>query len=159
MGRSQMSWKFWKKKKSSELVTAALPISTLFHWYCYDLEIENPNALAEILGLSPMSTDVAEMELKASEQRLSNVAYILPFLKVMSDLNGLIASKQQLEVFKETLDLPEDKESTVEQGLAMTFSLLSLTTLISAFSAALELGLVSKGSSTPTGLMDRDSYE
>ena len=39
-----------------------IPFTTLIRWYLYDLEVENPNKIAELLGLTPISQEGEEKE-------------------------------------------------------------------------------------------------
>ena len=150
---------FWRKPKAPGRASAALPISVLFHWYCYDTGVSDPNEVAKMVGLAPISEDVAAMELKASDKRIDRVASIVPFLDVMSELNGLVTSKRQATTLRESLDVPEDKMEMIEDHIAATFTLVSLNALISTFSAALELGLITYGDTTSVGMVDKDGYE
>lgn len=150
-----MSWKFWKRLgKPTQTEHIAVPMTTLFHWYCHDLDIDNAAELALSLGLAPVSEEVAESETKASNIRVTQVAPLVPFLKIMSELNGAITAKQQALVMSSLAEsLTDEQKERVEEHMFQSFSLITLMGLIATFSAAFELHLVEHGPSNAHGFV------
>jgi hypothetical protein len=129
----------------AELSAKLIPATTLARWYLYDVEVENPNEVAKLLGLYPVSQEGEGKEKEDSESRMEALKPLLPFLANMSDLNGKIMSSIQLDYFKSNVkDLPEHMTSNLEM-MAKVYSQVSFAALLSGFSAAIELGLVDPG--------------
>lgn len=151
-----MTWKFWKRPdRATEVERVALPMSTLFHWYCHDLDIDNATELALSLGLAPVSNEVSESESRDSDLRVARVAHLIPFLKIMGELNGTITAKQQAMVMTSSLDveLSDEQRERIEGHMFQSFSLITLMGLIATFSAAFELDLVKQGSASTQGFI------
>ena len=156
-----MNWRFWKRKPEVEaaVIRTGLPIATLFHWYCYDLDIPDPKDLANSLGLSPVSDDVAKMEQDASQRRVSRLIPMLSFLHVMSELNGTVAATRQTDFLKAQMSLSDEQTEAMVAHMQETFSIVSLSALISAFSAALELGFVAPDRTVSQNIIERSTDE
>lgn len=141
-----MSWKFWKKSKQEDLMgpvaSPLVPVSTLFRWYCYDLEIVNPNRISSKLGLSGVSEDVEEMEKEASNKRLVHIVPILPFLKAVASINATVLSEIQSENIKNQIGPDDERMAHVMEALEDVLGHISLSALIAGFSAAISLGVV-----------------
>lgn len=145
-----MSWKFWKKKspvtfnvsRSMDIDIPVVSMGTLFRWYCYDLDIADPNKVAASLGLSGLSEDVEEMERSDSNERLESLSPLLPFLKAIAQLNSLVISHFQSESLKEMLNLPDEDVESATAPMREVLGQISMSALIAGFSAALSLGVV-----------------
>ena len=144
-----MKWKFWASKKnqavSEELQRALLPMSTLFRWYCYDVDHQNPNEIGSFFGLSPISDEVEEMEKKDSDERVMKIAYILPLLKAVADINGTVLARDKAFNAVSELEIDNDKKQQVLQIMAENLSMVSISALIPAFAAAFSLGFIKQG--------------
>lgn len=152
-----MNWKFWRSRKGTDIafVRSDVPLTTLFHWYCYDLGIDNPNEVAKLVGLAPVSKEVAEREREESDKRVDRLIPMLSFLQIMAELNGLVSASMQTSFLKEDLSLPEEQIERLSKHLQDTFAVVSLSALISAFSAALEVGLVAPDHAIAHGVVER----
>jgi hypothetical protein len=133
------------ESENEDLTAKLIPATTLARWYLYDVEVENPNEVAKLLGLYPVSQEGEDKEKEDSQSRMDALNPLLPFLANMSDLNGKIMSSVQLEYFKSNVkDLPEHMTTNLEM-MAKVYAQVSFAALLSSFSAALELGLVDPG--------------
>lgn len=156
-----MSWKFWKKDKKSEYVTAShtVPLSTLFRWYCYDLRIDNPNKIAESVGLTPISNEGEEMERRDSDLRVLRILPYMNFFNTIADINSLALSESQMSIFDKLIDTDgiskEDLEDTLDRMVEI-YKLISISALVAGFSAAFALDLVSNenGAFVTEGVLD-----
>jgi hypothetical protein len=77
--------------------SAYVPISTLYRWYLYDMEITNREVLAATLELPPISEEGMQMEQSDSLDRMSIVQEYEPLVKIISEVNGYIISTIQQE--------------------------------------------------------------
>lgn len=141
-----MSWKFWGKKKNPlEIVmeSSTIPTSTLFRWALYDLGVPNPNKFAEAAGFTPISEEGDELERKESEQRLEAVYAYRSFIALMAGINGEILAETFTSMLSKhgLLEGAEALESEKEI-MAEIYEQLSISALVPAFSAALDLGII-----------------
>jgi hypothetical protein len=140
---------FRRKRRAPEVVPASVSMGTLFRWYCYDVGIEDPNKLSNLLGLTPISKDVEDMELKDSYQRLEYIEPIMAFLRAMAEINSAAISENQFALFENALpDMSDEDKGHLKEHMRMLANVISLTALVSTFSSAIHVGLVE-----PTGLV------
>jgi hypothetical protein len=143
MGRSQVSWKFWKKPIETYQEITDVPTSTLFRWFLYDLQVDKPNQFATAAGFTPISKEGEEMEQKESLVRLERVLPYMDFISLMSTINGEVLAETLTHVLRkynlidDTVKLEEEKEIMAE-----LYTQVSASVLIPAFSAALQLGII-----------------
>lgn len=146
-------WGFFRKREKEpdfkgEIVEEAVPMSTLIRWYCYDLGIDDVNSLAKQFGLFPVSEEGEEFEYEASDKRMDNIYPLLPFLDMMAKINAKAVHTIQFE------DLGPEEKANIEgldtEVMEIIYSQISFAALTAAFSAALELGLVSRNYGTMT---------
>jgi hypothetical protein len=139
----------WFKKKFNEdkyeIVTSDVPMSTICRWYLYDTDItDNTNDLAEMIGLSPISEEGESKELQDSEKRIQHMSPLFPYLEAISDISSDALSALHIkELIK---SLPEDEKEKVGpelEQMGTVYKAVALSTLIGAFSIALDLGIIS----------------
>lgn len=155
-----MNWKFWNKETEPEelydIKTTEVPTSTLFRWFLYDTGMDNPNKFAEAAGFTPISDEGEELELEDSVERLRRVVPLRSFIHLMSNITGdvlaesMMGSMTKAGLLDETNDLGDEKEALTDICMG-----IALSTLVPAFSAALELGLIVNPGAFTTG----DSHE
>jgi hypothetical protein len=141
-----MSWKFWgKKDKSLEIVieSSTVPTSTLFRWALYDLGVTNPNKFAEAAGFTPISEEGEELERKESDARLDAVYAYRSFISLMAGINGEILAETFTSLLSKhgLVESAEEIESEKEL-MAEIYEQLSISALVTAFSSALNLGII-----------------
>ena len=138
-----MSWKFWKKKEEDEFAYISMdrneiPLSTLIRWYCYDLDIEDPNQLVKKFDLMPVSDEGEEHEKRDSDARIELVEPLFPFLNMMANINSKAISSIMMDEVDGLLDIDEMAPDLME-GL---YQQVSFAALIGAFSSAFALGII-----------------
>jgi len=156
-----MSWKFWRKDNEPEYVVAShtVPLSTLFRWYCYDLKVDNPNKIAEAVGLTPISNEGEEMERRDSDLRVLRVLPYMNFFNTIADINSIALSESQISVFDSVIDSAgaskEDLDEMMDR-ITEIYKLISMSALVSGFSAAFALDLISNqnGAFVTEGILD-----
>jgi len=144
-------WKFWKKKNSEtkvlipdfEITSKEVPVSTIARWYLYDTELEEPNKIAQALGLTPVSDEGDETERKDSNIRLDRLEPFMNFINILSDINSsaMVAIQQ-----KHLLEDHPEREEALEEEKEMMLSLykqVSFVAIFAALSSGLELGIIS----------------
>lgn len=143
-----MRW--WKRKKEDdfEIIRKDIPITDIARWFIYDTGIGDPTALANALGMNPDSLEGQEKQEEDSDNRTAQIAYLLPFLDLMSDIVAdAITGIQLAEIKEKEPDNVEEIER--ESNLMHTmYKMISMTTLVGGFSAAMEIGLINSGEIT-----------
>ena len=144
-----MTWKFWKKPKEEvklETTMKAVPMTTLYRWYCYDIGMENTKTLDKAIGVMPISDELAEKEEQESLKRLTRIAPLMPFLNTIAAINSTVFTEQHLKLMMEVNPLlenmPEEAREHALEAMTAMYEYLSVSALVSAFSSSIELGLV-----------------
>lgn len=141
--------KWFKKRKYEpeyELVTKDIPLTSLMRWFLYDSGLVEPNKIAPKLNLTPVSDEGNNKEEEDSDIRLESVASLIPFLDIMSDITADVITNIQIQDIEESDN--EDAKQVVHEMTVMRhmYKVVSLSALISAFSSAIELGMISNDS-------------
>ena len=140
-----MKWyrKFFKKKPELEFehIIKDVPFTSLIRWFIYDTGLLEPNEAAQVLGLTPVSEEGDDKEMEDSELRLQAIDDLMPYLTTMAELCATSLTKIQ------TYEIEEDGGELSQEEVSAMYSLylvVSLSSLVSTFSSAVELGLVTK---------------
>ena len=134
MGRSKVNL-FRRKKK---VLVQQVPLPVLIRQVIYDSMMMPAEEIAAHMGLPPVSEEVSEMEERASQDRLTRMAALLPLIDAPADISARIASAAYIIDDEDFDDLPDEK---VEQLLEL-FRLVSLASSVSCVSTLFSLGLI-----------------
>lgn len=135
-----MIWPF-RKKDEYNLEMGSVPLSTLVRWYLYDAGVVNPNKAASYFEMTPVSEEGSEKEEADSAKRIGAVIPLFPYLAVLAEVNArVISSLQKDELVEAGMD-PSKLDNELE-SMKEFYEQLGFTGLITAFSAAAELGLI-----------------
>lgn len=129
--------KFFKRKPKT-FSTTQVPLSVLMREIVYDAMLTPTEGIADLMGLSPISDEVAEMEEQASHDRLSNISELLPFIDAHADIVAKIATSAYI------LDEDNDEDMGKEQidQLNYLFRMVSLSAAVSCVSTLVNIGLI-----------------
>ena len=136
-----MSW-FKRKKPEYEIVTNAVPISTIYRWYLYDTALTGQvNDLAERLGLNPISQEGEAKEQEDSDERLAAVEPLYPFIESIADLSAQVLTNIHIKEMEEN---GGDIDTLIDnlENMGTVYKAIALSTLMGAFSIALSLNLI-----------------
>jgi len=136
---------FRRPRKSSRYRVQAIPMATLFRWYCYDLNLKNPRELSLKVGMTPISEEAEQAEIEASTKRVDVIMDLMPFIDSMSHINANVMVETNLSLM-EDMGLSEEQQERAAMLMQKNFYLLSMSALVTGFSSAFELSLVKKGS-------------
>ena len=137
-------WKFWKRKKYRiETVITEVPMSTLARWYFYDAGLEDPNKMASLVGMIPVSSDGNEKEEEASDLRITRIIPLLPFLETISDINARSMATLQFDHYVKEHSISAEQLSEEKEQIEEMYRQVSYSALLSAFASGLELGIIS----------------
>lgn len=136
---------FFKKKKHpyrSERVVTEVSLPTLARWYAYDAGLDEPNDIADALGMLPTSADGTKIEEQESDRRVDKVIPLMPLLHCIADINAQAISSLQFNHFTkdqgmDSKDLEHEKEHIEEM-----YRHVGLSALMAAVSAGIELGIL-----------------
>lgn len=143
-----MNWFNRKKKKIDldfEIIRKDIPVTDIARWFIYDTGLSDPNEMASILGINPDSEEGQEKQEEDSDIRMEEISYLVPFMELMADIvANAITGIQVAEISeKEPENIEEIKRETTTMGTM--YKVIAMTSLMSAFSAAMEIGLISHG--------------
>lgn len=135
---------FWKKKKKEKRSgqDVAIPMSVLARWYMYDVGVEDPNNIAKIIGLVPVSDEGESHEEDASDLRVARLEPYVDFIKMMSELNARMVLGVQADSVKDSGILPPDTSIDDLPHLEEFYKMISYSAIMSTLSAGLELGII-----------------
>lgn len=152
---------WFKKKKEEEPLfdieglpeTEFLAGTTLMRWYLYDLDVANPEELANRLALPAISEEGSEKEKQDSDIRMDKVEDYEPFIKMMSEISGSVINKIQDEYFENHLkeQFPDvtDEEITslraVRAENAEFFDQIGFAAALFTLSVGFHVGLFTPG--------------
>lgn len=136
-----MRW-FRKKKKPQTYITE-IPMSTLARWYFYDAALDDPNKMASLVGMVPVSDEGDEMEEKASDERIRKILPLLPYIETMSEINARSFVTLQFDHYYGTQQLDPTQITDEKEHVEELYRQVSYSALLSAFASALELGIIS----------------
>ena len=145
-----MSWfkRFFNKDEEPNgiLYSQDIPMSTIIRWFLYDTGHEE-NSIAELLGLSPISEEGIAKEMEDSEERISDVQYLVPFIDAITDISSTALASIAVSMAEQD---GEELDNSTEEALLMLstmYKTVNVAALVGAFSIALSLGLIEPGAS------------
>lgn len=144
-----MDWFKKKKDKEPEEIVEymTVPVATLLRNIIYDSMLMEPEAIANKLGLSPVSEDVSEMEEDASQERLEKIAPLIPLIEAHS----MLSSEISLAGYSSIANIDEMDDDTKELYKKF-FATISFTAAVSCVSTLVDLGLLE------TSILELDIY-
>ena len=129
--------RFWKRKRDAVSVTQ-VPLSVLMRQIVYDAMLSPTEGIAEMMGLPPISDEVADMEQEAHEIRLGNIAGLLQFI----DAHAEILAKVATAAYTLDNDLPEEVPAGGLEMLNELFKMVALASSVSCVSTLKNIGLI-----------------
>jgi len=126
-----------KKKKKKNKITDPVSLSevtTRLRGFLIDSQIQNAHELAVILGCSPLSDELKEMEEDESDKRVDRISHLVPLL--FAQAHALAESSieyQKSNLTKEIEDLPNEtwwESRKVLEQVAMSALLGSVSQLV-----------------------------
>lgn len=141
-----MKWFKKRREPEYEIVSKDIPLTHLMRWFLYDTGLIDPNEIATRLNLTPVSDEGNVKEEEDSDYRMDAIADLLPFIEIMAEITADAITAIQVKDIEESL---EDDASQVTHEMTIMrqmYKVVALSSLISSFSAAVELGILSKDS-------------
>lgn len=137
--------KWFKKKKDIEyeIISKDIPLTYLMRWFLYDTGLIDPNEIVNRLNLTPVSDEGDIKEEEDSDIRMANIAELIPFLELMSDITAEAIVAIQIQDIEESLGSDAEQIAHEMTVMSSLYKVVGLSALVSAFSAAAELGMIS----------------
>lgn len=133
---------FKRKKKPKKVQITHIPLPILIRQAIYDTMLEPAEGIADVMGLPPISDEVADMEADASQERLERFANLIPFIDSHSDIASRIAAAAYA--------LDDDNDDTNVFNISdddydkiySLFKIVALSSSISCISTLFNLNLI-----------------
>lgn len=136
--------RFWKKKdEEPERISTEVPMAVIARWYFYDAGLEEPNKLAELVGMMPVSREGDEKEEEDSDLRLIRVAPLLPFIETIVEINARSITELQFDHYISSGQLDPNDLKDEKEHIEELYRQVGYSALLSAFASGLELGIIS----------------
>lgn len=137
--------KWFKKRKGLdfEIISKDVPITSLMRWFLYDTGLIEPNEIASRLNLTPVSEEGDIKEEEDSNNRIEAISDLLPFIELMAQITADVVTAIQVKDIENSL---EEQESQIAHELTVMrqmYKVVALSALLSTFSAAVELDIIS----------------
>ena len=135
---------FRRKKKIhiENVKVQQVPLPVLIRQVIYDSMLMPAEDIAYAMGLPPVSDDVAEMEERASQERLEKFSSLIPFIDSHADIAAKIAASAYM-IEDEDYDDDEEKFELGDiENLTKLFRLVALSSTLSCVSTLINLGLI-----------------
>ena len=142
-----------------EIVSKDIPLTHLMRWFLYDTGLINPNEIVNRLNLTPVSDEGNVKEEEDSDNRMASIAELIPFLELMSDITADAIVAIQVQDIEEALGSDTEQISHEMTVMRSLYKVVGLSALVSAFSAAAELGMISTDAVQNMRLEDGNLYE
>lgn len=139
-----MKWKFWEKEEKHEHkdTLKTVPFASLYRWYCYDIGVTDLDRLDTRVGLIPISEDAKQMELAASDERMFEIAHLMPFLEGMAEISSMVFVETQFKALAEKSELTEEELMIMMEMIGVFQKTMALAAIVGSFSAAASLGII-----------------
>jgi hypothetical protein len=130
-----------KKLRIEDVEVQQVPLPVLIRQVIYDSMLMPAEDIAHAMGLPPISEDVAEMEERASQERLERFSSLIPFIDSHADIAAKIAASAYM-IEDEEADDGEKFELGDIENLTKLFRLVALSSTLSCVSTLISLGLI-----------------
>lgn len=134
-------WPFRRRRKTRLMErTINVPLPILIRQVVYDSIFDSSQDISNLMGLPPISSEVHEMEQRASDDRIAKFSGLIPFIDAHADISAQVSTYAYLlEADKERKEFA-DQEALEE--LTKLFKLISMSASMSCISTLMDLGLL-----------------
>lgn len=129
---------FRRRKKHSVSVTHISP-QVLIRKIIYDSGCPNPEEVAQVLGLTPISDEVADMEEQASADRLSKIEILMPIIRAHADISAQVAAVS----YASELDSSEISDD-MKHALVILFKFVAFSSAMTCLASLVDLDILTE---------------
>lgn len=138
---------FRRKKQvnpyQTEKIVTEVSLPTLARWYAYDAGLEEPNDIANALGMLQTSEEGQKFEEEESDRRVDRVVPLLPLLECVADINAQAISALQFNHFTKNQGMDANDLEHEKVHIEDMYRHVGFSALLAALSAGIELGIIS----------------
>jgi hypothetical protein len=132
---------------SGEIEISKIPLTTLYRWYMYDMNVDNPNTHLDVFEITPVSEEGHEKELEESGIRTNRLDPLLPLINLYASMNAQYVFEMQKQDLIDAGLITAEKLEHDKGSLKQLYKQITFSGLLTMLSSALELGLVHLDSS------------
>lgn len=130
------------EEPESSTLMSKVPITTLYRWYMYDMNIENPNEHLNVFNITPISDEGDEKEREESDARTDRIEALIPFMNLYANMNAHYIFEMQKADLLEIPGITEEKLKSEMPNLKQFYRQISFAAILTMLSSAIELGLL-----------------
>jgi hypothetical protein len=136
-------WPFKRRKEKYDIIDHVVNVSMpiLIRQVIYDSIFDSADEISTMMGLEPISDEVSEMEIRASEERISQFSALLPFIDSHAEIAAQIACAAY-SIEAGLVDNPSPGSEEALEELTRLFKLVSMSASVSCISTLMNLGLL-----------------
>lgn len=134
---------FNRKKRRPYVAIHAISPSSQVRKIIYDSGCKEPERIAGMMGLNPLSEEVSDMEQNDSEIRVARLAPILPVIEAHSYISAQVSAMAYAISAKD--EDGDELDPEMLDALTQLFQYVSLSSAISCISTMVDLSLISEG--------------
>lgn len=125
-----------------DMELSKVPLTTLYRWYMYDMNDEEPNKHLGVFDITPVSQEGDEKEREESDVRTERLAPLIPFMNLYANMNAQYIFEMQKQDLIESNVISAEKLEEDHASLKKLYKQITFSGLLTMLSSALELGLI-----------------
>jgi hypothetical protein len=125
-----------------DMELSKVPLTTLYRWYMYDMNDEEPNKHLGVFDITPVSQEGDEKEREESDVRTERLAPLIPFINLYANMNAQYIFEMQKQDLIESNVISAEKLEEDHASLKKLYKQITFSGLLTMLSSALELGLI-----------------
>jgi hypothetical protein len=125
-----------------EIEISKIPLTTLYRWYMYDMNVDNPNQHLDVFDITPVSEEGHEKELEESGIRTDKLSPLIPLINLYSNMNAQYVFEMQKQDLIDAGLITIEKLENDKGSLKQLYKQITFSGLLTMLSSAVELGLV-----------------
>lgn len=128
-----------KKKKKSNNVISLTEVSARLRGFLIDSQVQNGYEMSLLLGCTPLSEELLDMENEESDKRLDKIAHLIPLLFAQSHaLAEGTVEYQKLNNKEDLFEVSEEDHNKYRKMLEQ----ITMSALVGAVSQLVDMGLL-----------------
>jgi hypothetical protein len=135
--------RLFNREPEFEIVRNDIPMSTVLRWYLYDTGIENPNEIAELVGLNPVSDEGDAKEREDSNNRIEDIMPLMPFIETIASISADVISSIHIKNY-----IKSNPDEIVDEDVAaigLVYKAVAMSNIVGTLAIANHLDLIHLG--------------
>jgi hypothetical protein len=135
--------RLFNKEPEFEIVRNDIPMSTVLRWYLYDTGIENPNEIAELVGLTPVSDEGDAKEREDSNNRIEDIMFLMPFIETIASISADVISSIHIKNYIK--NNPDEIVDEDVEAIGLVYKAVAMSNIVGTLAIANHLDLIHLG--------------